>query len=109
MNAYPAPVDRLLTLGRPDFKELADYSQLGIGAQHVPELIRVCPLDPRDPRPTRSRSSRGARTRVSATHDVGVRSLQRQWQSKRLSRQYAVVRIIRTVLVSIEDGGGRRR
>ncbi len=38
-TTYPAPVDKLLTLGRPDVSEWLDYSALGLGPEHVPDLI----------------------------------------------------------------------
>jgi hypothetical protein len=42
MNAYSPPVDRLLTLGRPDLDApTLDYTIFGIGPEHVPELIRL--------------------------------------------------------------------
>lgn len=42
MNTYSPPVDELLTLGRPDLEEEeVDYRSLGIGPEHIPELIRL--------------------------------------------------------------------
>jgi hypothetical protein len=42
MSPYAAPLDQLLTLGRPDHSPgKFDYRTLGIGPEHVPELIRL--------------------------------------------------------------------
>ncbi|HEX2080401.1 MAG TPA: hypothetical protein VHG08_22050 [Longimicrobium sp.] len=39
---YPPPLDRLLTLGRPDLSaEWLDYRALGLGDEHVPALIEL--------------------------------------------------------------------
>lgn len=39
---YPPPVDRLLTLGEPRRNDSgADYTVIGMGHEHVPELIRM--------------------------------------------------------------------
>ena len=40
--SYPPPVDRLLTLGETDsWDDWPDFPALGLGAEHVPELIRL--------------------------------------------------------------------
>ncbi|HSU13044.1 hypothetical protein [Longimicrobium sp.] len=40
--SYPPPVDRLLAMGRPEFPgDWADYREMGITGEHVPELIRM--------------------------------------------------------------------
>ncbi|HEX2091172.1 MAG TPA: DUF1186 domain-containing protein [Longimicrobiaceae bacterium] len=41
--SYPPPVDQFLTLGRPSetSREWPDYLALGLGEEHVPELIRM--------------------------------------------------------------------
>jgi hypothetical protein len=42
MGNYSPPVDQLLKFGRPEDRESAiDYLVLGIGPQHVPDLIRL--------------------------------------------------------------------
>lgn len=42
MNEYPPPVDQLLRLGEPaDRIEWRDYRALGLGPEHVPDLIRM--------------------------------------------------------------------
>ena len=39
---YPAPVDKLLTLGKPELgPEWRDYLALGLESEHVPDLIRM--------------------------------------------------------------------
>jgi HEAT repeat protein len=39
---YPPPLDKLLSLGRPQPWDVwADYASLGMRAEHVPELIRM--------------------------------------------------------------------
>jgi hypothetical protein len=43
MTDYPAPLDALLTLGRPTLEQedWLDYRARGIGPEHVPDLIRM--------------------------------------------------------------------
>ena len=43
MNEYSPPVDRLLTLGdcRETIRKWPDYPALGIGPEHIPDLIRM--------------------------------------------------------------------
>ena len=42
MNEYPPPVDQLLRLGEPEDRiEWRDYRALGLGPEHVPDLIRL--------------------------------------------------------------------
>ena len=42
MNEYPPPVDQLLRLGDPNLeKAWRDYRALGIGPDHLPDLIRM--------------------------------------------------------------------
>ncbi|WP_439621671.1 hypothetical protein [Gemmata sp.] len=42
MSTYAPPVSELLKLGRPDLGRTSiDYPALGIGSEHVPELIRL--------------------------------------------------------------------
>ena len=42
MAHYPAPLDKLLTLGEPDDSEKAsDYQVMGLGPEHIPDLIRM--------------------------------------------------------------------
>lgn len=38
---YSPPVDQLLTLGDPDQGERRDYRELGLGGEHIPDLIRM--------------------------------------------------------------------
>lgn len=43
-NNYPAPVDKLLTLGAVQWRNSEnwlDYKSLGIGPEHVPDLLRI--------------------------------------------------------------------
>ena len=43
-NSYPAPVNTLLTLGRPEefeAKDWPDYRTMGIGPEYIPDLIRL--------------------------------------------------------------------
>ena len=42
MGTYSPPVDKLLTLGRPDLADDGpDFAAFGIGPEHVPDLIRL--------------------------------------------------------------------
>ncbi|HEY2787171.1 MAG TPA: hypothetical protein VGJ05_19585 [Fimbriiglobus sp.] len=41
MASYEPPVDRLLKIGRPRSDTWEDYSQRGIGPEHVPDLLRL--------------------------------------------------------------------
>jgi HEAT repeat protein len=41
MATYAPPLDQLLTLDRPDIEEWVDYSKIGVGPEHIPELIRL--------------------------------------------------------------------
>ena len=41
MSTYLPPVDQLLTLGAPKIEVWDDYRRLGIGPEHVPELLRM--------------------------------------------------------------------
>jgi hypothetical protein len=42
MDSYSAPLNQLLSLGRPQLlPPWADYAAMGIGPEHVPELIRL--------------------------------------------------------------------
>lgn len=44
MSSYTAPVDKLLTLGRPeeyDVEKWLDYQALGLTSEHIPELLRM--------------------------------------------------------------------
>lgn len=41
MASYEPPVSRLLELGRPELGNWEDYSQYGIGPEHIPDLIRM--------------------------------------------------------------------
>ena len=42
MSSDASPIDRLLTLGDQDWlAEWHDYRQLGLGPEHVPELMRI--------------------------------------------------------------------
>lgn len=42
MGNYAPPVDQLLKLGRPEARnEARDYTALGIGREHVPDLLRM--------------------------------------------------------------------
>src|SRR5262249_23937588 len=49
MSDYPSPVDRLLTLGNlgdlEEFDDWHDYLKLGLGPEHIPDLIRMA-VDP---------------------------------------------------------------
>jgi hypothetical protein len=46
MSGYPSPVDKLLTLGDPrQGRGWRNYLELGLGPEHIPELIRMV-LDP---------------------------------------------------------------
>jgi hypothetical protein len=41
---YPSPVDKLLTYGKPEPKDAQnwpDYLELGLGPEHIPDLIRM--------------------------------------------------------------------
>ncbi len=43
-TTYPSPVDKLLTLGEPESvlpEKWPDYLELGLGPEHIPELIRM--------------------------------------------------------------------
>ncbi|CAN5899444.1 hypothetical protein BH23GEM7_BH23GEM7_17960 [soil metagenome] len=40
-TTYAPPVDQLLTLGDPDQEERRDYLELGVGEEHIPDLIRM--------------------------------------------------------------------
>ncbi len=42
-NDYPPPVDKLLTYGKSDLgpKNWPDYRELGLGPEHIPDLIRM--------------------------------------------------------------------
>src|SRR5260370_24806707 len=43
-TTYTSPVDKLLTLGEPEFvlpEKWPDYLALGLGPEHIPELIRM--------------------------------------------------------------------
>jgi hypothetical protein len=43
-TTYPAPVDKLLTIGEPDpagSENWPNYLELGIGPQHIPDLLRM--------------------------------------------------------------------
>ena len=42
--SYPAPVDKLLTYGKPeprDAQNWPDYLELGLGSEHIPDLLRM--------------------------------------------------------------------
>jgi hypothetical protein len=41
MAVYELPVSRLLEIGRPELGNWEDYSQYGIGTEHIPDLIRM--------------------------------------------------------------------
>jgi hypothetical protein len=38
---YPPPLDKLLSLGRPDYFQWATYAGYGITTDHIPDLIRL--------------------------------------------------------------------
>ena len=38
---YPPPVDQFLSLGEPGHQNWRDYVSMGIGNEHIPELIRM--------------------------------------------------------------------
>ncbi len=43
-TTYPAPVDKLLTIGKPEVVEVEDwpnYLELGLGPEHIPDLLRM--------------------------------------------------------------------
>src|SRR5579864_2999502 len=43
-TTYTSPVDKLLTLGEAEFvlpEKWPDYLELGLGPEHIPELIRM--------------------------------------------------------------------
>ncbi len=45
---YSSPVDKLLTLGKPESvlpEKWPNYLELGLGPEHIPELIRMA-IDP---------------------------------------------------------------
>jgi len=54
-TAYAPPVDKLLTLGKPEMHGTGvDYGKLGISREHVPELIRMATDEALNTAPTES-------------------------------------------------------
>ena len=43
---YPEPVSKLLNMGEPEIHEWRDYLALGLGPEHVPDLIRMAVDEP---------------------------------------------------------------
>ncbi len=45
-HPYPPLVDKLLTLDMPDLHGVRDYLALGLGSEHIPDLIRLATDEP---------------------------------------------------------------